>query len=131
MRELLRALWWPQTSSDASAAHSADARVRPTSCWDQPAATRLTSSAFALAQLRGPSRAAGSVEGAGDTDKGQGAGQAGSVEADDESYSDGLERYVRAACVSLSRSESSHENAHLRLLRIAWQVMLYSQRLRR
>ena len=61
----------------------------------------------------------------------QGAGQAGSVEADDESYSDGLERYVRAACVSLSRSESSHENAHLRLLRIAWQVMLYSQRLRR
>ena len=50
----------------------------------------------------------------------QGAGQAGSVEADDESYSDGLERYVRAACVSLSRSESSHENAHLRLLRIAW-----------
>ena len=61
----------------------------------------------------------------------QGAGQAGSVEADDESYSDGLERYVRAAWVSLSRSESSHENAHLRLLRIAWQVMLYSQRLRR
>ena len=43
----------------------------------------------------------------------QGAGQAGSVEADDESYSDGLERYVRAACVSLSRSESSHENARV------------------
>ena len=61
----------------------------------------------------------------------QGAGQAGSVEADDESYSDAFETYVRAACVSLSRSESSHENAHLRLLRIAWQVMLYSQRLRR
>ena len=53
----------------------------------------------------------------------QGAGQAGSVEADDESYSDGLERYVRAAWVSLSRSESSHENARVPHTAVPWQAL--------
>ena len=53
----------------------------------------------------------------------QGAGQAGSVEADDESYSDGLERYVRAACVSLSRSESSHEDARVPHTAVPWQAL--------
>ena len=49
---------------------------------------------------------------------GQGAGRAGAVEAAHESYRDSLDRYVRAACVSLCRSESSHEDArvpHMRL----------------
>ena len=98
MPQLLR-LWWSWTSSEVTGSPAPTVRVSPPLQSWSGQATAGAFEAYA-AEQRG--------------------GQAGSVEADDESYSDGLERYVRAACVSLSRSESSHENAHLRLLRIAW-----------
>ena len=54
---------------------------------------------------------------------GQGAGRAGAVEADGEGCPDALERYVRVACVSLSRSVSSHENARVPHTAVPWQAL--------
>ena len=54
---------------------------------------------------------------------GQGAARAGAVEAAHESYRDALDRYVRAACVSLCRSESSHEDARVPHAPVPWQAL--------
>ncbi len=83
-------------------------------------------------QLRKLSRAIGRRSVAGVRARhGQGAGRAAAVEAAHESCRDALDRCVRPPHVPPPVHERSHENARLRLLRIAWQVMLYSQRLRR
>ena len=68
MPQLLR-LWWSWTSSDECASAGPTARLTRT---DRPWSEQATAGAFeayAAEQRGGPSRAAGSVEGAGDTDK--------------------------------------------------------------
>ena len=65
-------LWWPQTSSDASAAATTTRSLLPTSCWGQPAATELRGVTRSADRLRGLSRAAGWLECAHGTDKAPG-----------------------------------------------------------
>ena len=68
MPQLLR-LWWSWTSSDECASAGPTARLTRT---DRPWSEQATAGAFeayAAEQRGGPSRAAGSVGGAGDTDK--------------------------------------------------------------
>ena len=68
-------LWWPQTSSDALAAATAAARLRPAHRSCSAAATARLYRRDALEQRGGSSRAGWSVECARDTDKALGESQ--------------------------------------------------------
>ena len=60
---------------------------------------------------------------------GQGAGRVSAVEAAHDSYSDALDRCVRAPHVPPPVHERSHEDARLPHAPVPWQVMGWLQRL--
>ena len=125
MLQLLR-LWWSWTSSDECESAGPTARLTRT---DRPWSEQATAGAFeaySAEQRRRPPRAARSVEGAGDTDKALGKpDRSRPMTRATPTASKGMcaLHVYRHPCMRALTG-----NAHLRLLCIACQVVLHTQR---
>ena len=122
MPQLLR-LWWSWTISDVTASAGRAVRLTPTRIRWSAACTAGAFEANSSEQRGGWSALESRSVAGGRAWHGQGAGRVAAVEAAHESYRDALDRYVRAACVSLCRSESSHEDARVPHAPVPWQAL--------